>query len=110
VLNRYAMLSALIAAGIISAVSGPANASVGPTVYSLPDYQSGYQAQNSGGFQVSRATFMVPNASADGQAGLTGVSLTDNGEERKQLADGSVSAAPMALSDASTRPIPTLAG
>jgi hypothetical protein len=58
-------------------MAGSAYASVGPPVYSLPDYQSGYQAQNSAGFQFYQATFTVPNAAADGQAGLTGVSITD---------------------------------
>ena len=58
-------------------MAGSADASVGPPVYALPGYQSGYQAQNSVGFQAYRATFTVPRAPADGQAGLAGVSITD---------------------------------
>jgi hypothetical protein len=57
--------------------AGLADASVGPPVYRFPGYQSGYQAQNTAGFQAYQATFAVPNAQADGQAGLAGVSMTD---------------------------------
>jgi hypothetical protein len=68
---------AVVAAASFALMAGLADASVGPPVYMLPDYQSGYQAQNTAGFQAYQATFTVPNAPADGQAGLTGVNITD---------------------------------
>jgi hypothetical protein len=68
---------AVVTAASFALMAGPAGASVGPPVYMLPVNQSGYQAQNSVGFQAYQATFIVPNAPADGQADLTGVSITD---------------------------------
>jgi hypothetical protein len=68
---------AVVAAASFAAMVSLANASVGPPVYMIPGYQSGYQVQNTAGFQAYQATFTVPNAPADGQAGLTGVSVTD---------------------------------
>lgn len=68
---------AVVTATSFALMAGLAAASVGPPVYMLPDSQSGYQAQNSAGFQAYQATFTVPNGPADRQAGLTGVSITD---------------------------------
>jgi hypothetical protein len=68
---------AVVATDSFTLMAGLADASVSPPVYRLPGYQSGYQAQNAAGFQAYQATFTVPNAPADGQAGLTGVNITD---------------------------------
>jgi hypothetical protein len=46
-------------------------------VYEPMSYQSGYQGQNVSRFQAHHATFTVPDALADGQAGLKGVSAID---------------------------------
>lgn len=74
--RRTSALAVLTVASF-ALMTGPAGASVGPQLYMLPDYQSGYQVQNSAGFEAYQATFIVPDAPADGQAGLTGVSITD---------------------------------
>lgn len=71
-------ISALAAAALTipGFVAGPAAALIGPRVCALGSYRSGYQVQNSAGLHSCTATFTVPDAPADAQAGLTGGSMT----------------------------------
>lgn len=74
---RRSCVLAVVTAGSVALTAGLADASAGPPLYEPASYQSGYQAQNTAGFGAYQATFTVPDAPADGQAGLTGVSVTD---------------------------------
>ena len=59
------------------AQSAAAPARSADPIYAGPGSQAGYQAVDSSGFRAVRTTFTVPDGVATGQAGLTGINLTD---------------------------------